>query len=227
MKKIVTILILLLSILFLLDLNKDAAAEQRYNNYVVYLDAGHGGYDGGASTRDGAQEKDLNLAISLYLRNYLESVGIKVLMIRDTDISLTDGSERTKKRSDMMNRIKLIRESDADLFISIHMNAFPSGRWYGSQTFYNSQDPNNKLIAEAIQKNLKDTLKNTYRNAKPSNNLFILKYSEKVGALVEAGFLSNSREGRLLQKPIYQQKVAYAIFLGIIEYFDQTTNSYS
>jgi N-acetylmuramoyl-L-alanine amidase len=188
---------------------------------VILIDPGHGGVDGGAGDRP-MQEKDIALSISLKLRDFLQQQGAIVLMTRETDRDLapTDmkGYSR-RKAADLKERIKIINNSDADLVISIHLNAIPSSRWSGAQTFYNSKMKENAKAAKLIQKELRVNLENTTRKAKPLNDLFILKHSEKPGVLVEAGFLSNPTEKMNLERDSYQEMVAASIYKGIIRYY--------
>jgi N-acetylmuramoyl-L-alanine amidase len=188
---------------------------------VILIDPGHGGVDGGAGDRP-MQEKDIALSISLKLRDFLQQQGAIVLMTRETDRDLapTDmkGYSR-RKAADLKERIKVINNSDADLVISIHLNAIPSSRWSGAQTFYNSKLKENAKAAKLIQKELRVNLENTTRKAKPLNDLFILKHSEKPGVLVEAGFLSNPTEKMNLERDSYQEMVAASIYKGIIRYY--------
>jgi N-acetylmuramoyl-L-alanine amidase len=189
------------------------------NQYKVVIDAGHGGYDGGAEG-DHTVEKDINLQIAYYLKNYLTDLGVEVIMIRDSDEAFNRKTRGTKKQSDLSYRLGVINESNADLFVSIHMNAMNDNRWRGSQTFYYPSHEANKALGEALQKNLTDVLKNTHRKAKPIKSLYLLKKAEITGALIECGFLSNPEEEQLLSTPAYQEKVALAIYLGLLDFWE-------
>lgn len=225
MLKTYNIIIFLILIIFLLTLNINLTKKvngQRFHNYTIFIDPGHGGYDGGA-TCNGIKEKDLNLQVALILRNYLEGLGIRVLMTRASDIDYASNSRGSKKRTDLLHRIDMINNSDADLFISIHMNKMVNTSYYGAQTFYYPKNADNKLLAESIQANLKETL-NTKREAKSINSLFLFRKVNKPGVLVEAGFISNFEEAKLLKQPTYQDKVAYTIYIGIIQYLTAKDN---
>jgi len=186
---------------------------------VIAIDAGHGGVDGGAVSREGIIEKDINLAVSLYLRDYLQQAGALVVMTREVDQDLADQNARRRKSQDLIRRVSFIKEKKADVVISIHMNSIPSSRWSGAQTFYYAkQHPDNKALATFIQDEIKLNMENTNREAKTVNTLFILKSVEVPMALVEVGFLSNPREARLLADEEYQKKMAAAIYLGILRY---------
>ncbi|WP_019244418.1 MULTISPECIES: N-acetylmuramoyl-L-alanine amidase CwlD [Bacillus] len=187
---------------------------------VIILDPGHGGPDGGA-TGGGILEKDISLVISKMLRDYLQEQGALVLMTREKDVDLAGDVEgyRARKRADLKKRVDMINESQADLFLSIHLNAFPSSKSSGAQTFYTLRYKENKEVAKFIQKELTDNLENTHREAKTIDHVYLMKYAEKPGALVEVGFLSNSHERKQLTDSGYQNKVAASIYEGVMRYF--------
>lgn len=188
---------------------------------IILVDPGHGGPDGGAGS-DQTLEKDIALKISLKLRDYLQQQGALVNMTRDSDIDLaapdTRGYSR-RKVEDLKNRLKLINNPDNNFFVSIHLNAIPSSKWSGAQTFYAPQHIENEKAAKFIQDELRKNLGNTTRKAKPLTHVYILKYAKKPGVLVEVGFLSNPAERANLKKDSYQEKVADSIYKGIIRYF--------
>lgn len=188
---------------------------------IILLDPGHGGPDGGAGTGK-TLEKDIALDITLKVRDLLQQQGALVVMTRDTDKDLADDDTRgysRRKVEDLKKRLKMINDSDNDLFISIHLNAIPSSRWSGAQTFYAPHHKENAKAAKFIQEELRNNLGNTNRKAKPINRVYILENAKKPGALVEVGFLSNPAERANLKKESYQQKVAESIYRGIMRYF--------
>ena len=112
----------------------------------------------------------------------------------------------------------MIRESEAALFVSLHCNAIPSAKWSGAQTFYNDQYEDSKLLAEMVQKQLGERLGNS-RTIKKRNDIYLLKRAEKVGVLVELGFLSNPAEAKQLTESDHQEKLANAVYKGILAYY--------
>jgi N-acetylmuramoyl-L-alanine amidase len=187
---------------------------------IIYVDPGHGGPDGGAGDED-ALEKDIALNVSLMIRDYLQEQGALVIMTREEDKDLA--SEDTKgysrrKVEDLHKRLNLINESEADLFLSIHLNSIPSPKWSGAQTFYNPKYEENKELSKAIQKEITRNLENTSREAKGLQSVYILKHAKKTGALVEIGFLSNPEERSNLLDGDYQEKVAASIYQGVLNY---------
>jgi N-acetylmuramoyl-L-alanine amidase len=188
---------------------------------IILLDAGHGGPDGGAGTGK-TLEKDIALQITKNVRDYLQEQGALVIMTREKDEDLADPDTRgysRRKVEDLKKRLKMINNTDIDLFVSIHLNAIPSARWSGAQTFYAPQHKENARAAKFIQEELRRNLENTERKAKPINQVYILKNAKKPGVLVEVGFLSNPREKALLKKESYQEKVSASINNGILRYF--------
>ncbi|WP_224749643.1 N-acetylmuramoyl-L-alanine amidase CwlD [Polycladospora coralii] len=193
-----------------------------FSGKFIILDPGHGGVDGGAVSRAGLVEKEVTLKIAQYLRDYLQEAGAYVVMTREEDKDLADPDTKRisrRKAEDLMKRVRLIKQKNADALITIHLNAFPSSRYHGAQTFYNPKHEENKKLAELIQSELIENLENTDRIAKQKSDIYILKSSDVPTVLVEAGFLSNPDEAALLATDGYQKKVAASIYTGLIKYY--------
>ncbi|MCR1898631.1 N-acetylmuramoyl-L-alanine amidase CwlD [Irregularibacter muris] len=192
-------------------------------NKVVIIDPGHGGEDPGKVGNHGEDEKHLNLKIAQKLRNFIEESGGIAILTRSEDKGLYSpeaGSLRQKKNEDLRNRRKIIQESQGDLMVSIHLNSFPSSKYYGSQTFYLKGDEESKILAEFVQEALRVTLDpDNHRQIKDSDSYYILKENGMPSILVEGGFLSNPKEEKLLNKDKYQDKVAWAIYTGIMKFY--------
>jgi N-acetylmuramoyl-L-alanine amidase len=226
--KIVMSSFLVLMLVFILTYELPSSQTWSYwtlplSGKTIAIDAGHGGPDGGAVSDSGLIEKDINLSISLYLRDYLQQSGAVVVMTRVTDSDLA--SENTKKlrrrkTEDLVNRVEYITDKKADALVSIHMNSVPSSRWYGAQTFYTGNNPDNTRLATFIQNEIKRNLENTDRIAKPiDKTVYILKMMKIPSALVEVGFLSNPEEARKLNQTSYQKKVAASVYQGILKFY--------
>ena len=188
---------------------------------IIVIDPGHGGPDGGAGDEE-VLEKDIALDVSLKIRDYLQEQGALVIMTREEDKDLAGEDVkgyRNRKVADLKERLSMINSSDADLFLSIHLNAIPSSKWSGAQTFFSPQIEDNEIAAKFIQDELIENLENTTRKAKPLSSVYILKYAEKPGALVEIGFLSNPAEKKNLMDKEYQNKIAASIYKGVNRYF--------
>jgi N-acetylmuramoyl-L-alanine amidase len=182
---------------------------------VIVIDPGHGGIDSGAVSPSGTREDELNLKVALKLKKYLEAQGANVIMTRETEQGLS-----SQKREDMRKRVELIRESNAHIVISIHMNKFTQSQYFGAQTFYMKGSEEGARLAECIQSQLVDNLiEGNNRKIKAADNLLILKAGSAPSVIVECGFLSNAREEALLKTDEYQEKIAWSIYSGILEYF--------
>ena len=175
---------------------------------VIYLDAGHGGADSGAISNN-IYEKNLNLEIV----DKLESE----LLTRDGDYDLST-TNINRKKDDLYSRVKLINNSNCDMYISIHLNSTTSTKWRGLQIFYSSINENNKLLAETINNSLIKDIKNV-REIKKSNNYYMYKNITTPGILIEVGFLSNPNDKYLLKQEEYQYKLVSSITDGIVNYF--------
>jgi len=198
-----------------------AALSWAVANRVIAVDAGHGGIDPGAVGPGGTLEKDITLAISLRLRRLLEQAGAVVVMTRetDTDLSTPGKSLGARKREDLDRRLALVRQRGAEIYLGIQANAFGT-RWTGAQTFYYPRGEESRELAEAVQAELRRILANTHRQAK-ALDIYILRNLTIPAVIVEVGFLSNAEEERLLNDPLYQEKVALAIYSGVVEYLAQ------
>lgn len=188
---------------------------------VILLDPGHGGPDGGAGDQN-ALEKEIALDVSLKVREYLQEQGALVMMTREDDRDLAPEGTRgysRRKVEDLKKRLEMINSTGAEFYVSIHLNAIPSSRWSGAQTFYAPHIKENARAAKFIQDELRRNLENTNRKAKVLKNVYILKNAKTPGALVEIGFLSNPAERANLKKDDYQDKVAASIYNGILRYY--------
>lgn len=195
-------------------------------NQVIVIDPGHGGIDPGALGYNGVKEKELVLQIAKRLDRLFKQAGAKVIMTRESDKDLSTsaaGSLLERKREDLANRVELANKNKASLYLSIHVNAFPSARWRGAQTFYQRGQDDSKMLAEAIQSELIRILGNTRRAAK-AENFFTTRNTKMAAVIIEVGFISNPAEAELLSEAAYQRKLAYAIYSGVVKYYkDQIT----
>jgi N-acetylmuramoyl-L-alanine amidase len=190
---------------------------------VIAIDPGHGGKDGGAVSVNGKViEKDVTLAISLYLRDFLQQSGAYVIMTRedDNDLSSPEAEKLRKRKSeDIRNRVKLINAQAPDFLVSIHVNSFPSPKWSGAQTFYYPAYKESAEISYVIQNEMKRVLENTDRVPKKTDDVFIIREVECPAVLVEVGFVSNEEEARRLGSTDYQKAIANAIYQGILRHY--------
>lgn len=190
---------------------------------IIVIDAGHGKPDEGAQSSTGTTEAETNLKIAMKLQNLLEQSGATVILTRSDENAIYDLDKKTlreKKISDIRNRVKIGNEASADIFVSIHLNKIPEGQYWGWQCFYKESDENGMKLAKTIQDNLNQSIKkeNT-RVAMKIDNVYIVKHVEIPTAIVECGFLSNQEEEKQLLTDEYQNKLAWGIYSGIMDYF--------
>lgn len=193
---------------------------------VVVIDAGHGGNDPGKVGVDGSLEKDINLQIALRLRDYLEQSDIKVIMTREEDVGLYEPTDTGKKRTDMKKRCELINESGAKVAVSVHQNSYHEEYVSGGQTFYYKDSEKGKKLAEILQARFTYVLgENNRRLAKANGNYYLFLHSKCPIVIAECGFLSNWKEAALLQDETYQDRMAWTLHMGILEYLNGEENN--
>ncbi len=229
-KRISLILIIILLGIFTFSYKQEAENEKAQiatstpvSGKVVILDAGHGYPDEGAQSKNGTTEAKINLKITLKVQNLLEQSGCTVILTRSDENGIYDASSNTiksKKISDIKNRVKIGNQSSADIFVSIHLNKIPQEQYYGWQCFYQKNSENSKKLATNLQNNLNQSIqKENNRVPMQIENVYIVEHVEIPLSIVECGFLSNTQEEKELQEEEYQDKLAWGIYNGIIEYF--------
>lgn len=199
----------------------DSITEE--DSFVVVLDAGHGGMDGGCSTADGKTEKGINLNILLSVRDMAELFGYNVDVTRDKDTSIHDKGVtgiRNQKVSDMENRLEIFNKYPDAVCISIHQNTFRDPKFSGAQMFYSDKNPGSEQLASIMQKKFVDNLQpdNQRETKLCGSELYLCYYCENPAVMIECGFLSNPDEAAKLTDKTYQQQVAFTVFSGISEF---------
>lgn len=219
MKKHSKLAIILILIISLITVSIHINAIQENNQLfgmVYYIDAGHGGRDNGAGV-DSVLEDEINLLIAGYLFEELTDRGAYVLLTRTDDYDLASLYDKNRKRKDLLKRVENINNSKPDLFISIHLNTFPSASVNGGQVFYKRSSDESKLVAESIQTELND-LSNKNKTVKTAD-YYLLEKTDYQGVIVECGFLTNPTERDKLTSEKYQRLIAKAITKGIVQYY--------
>ncbi len=226
---IFTVLTFVLAVIFVSSLSVERSQtvstfSTPVSGKTFVIDPGHGGIDAGASEGD-AIEKDLNLKIANCLRVFIEENGGRVVMTRNSDTNTADPNRAktvSQKKSDLITRKNLPEKEKADIFISIHMNKFSEEKYKGAQVFCAPSSSESEKLGELVQASLiKNADPQNTRNLKIGNSIYILKDATIPSILVECGFLSNKEESARLMTESYQQKVAWAIFMGVTEYLAQ------
>lgn len=194
-------------------------------NRVIVVDAGHGKPDEGAQSSRGTTEAETNLKIAQKLQNLLEQSGATVILTRSDENAIYDAEEsslRQKKVSDIRNRVKIGNESSADIFVSIHLNKIPQQQYWGWQCFYQAGNDKSIALAKKIQGNLNEAIQRENKRVPMKlDNIYIMKHVEIPTTIVECGFLSNPEEEQMLLEDTYQEKLAWGIYNGIMEYFNE------
>ena len=190
---------------------------------TIVLDAGHGLPDQGAESVEGITEASINLKITKKVQSLLEQSGCNVVLTRSDENGIYDLNSNTireKKVSDIKNRVKIGNESSADAFVSIHLNKIPQSQYYGWQTFFKANNKESEELAKSVQEELNSSIqKENKREALKITGKYIIEHVEVPITIIECGFLSNQEEKQLLQQDEYQDRLAWGIYNGIMDYF--------
>ena len=192
-------------------------AEENKADHIILIDPGHGGIDGGAKSKSGTIEKDINLAIAKRLKRELEASNYLVYMTREADSQLD-----SRKVKDLNARCQMKKDTKCDMFISIHQNMFPQANCFGAQVWYASNEKSQK-IADFLQESIKETVcDDNKRVSKPAKNQYkILRDGyDCASVIVECGFISNPKEEIKLKSEEHQDKLVEGMVLGINKYFE-------
>lgn len=190
----------------------------------IVLDAGHGGIDGGVSGKiTGVKESDINLSIVKKTEKYFIDAGINVVLTRSSEAGLYGVASATLKRRDMEKRREIIKKTQPTLVISVHQNFFPSSSRRGGQVFYASGRENSEKLAERVQNSLNALYEDVKDYTPLTGDYYILNCTEYPSIIAECGFLSNPKDEELLITEEFQNKIAYAIFAGTIDYLAQSS----
>jgi len=195
----------------------DLRVHARTAGYTVVIDAGHGGKDRGASSKNGTYESDINLSIARFLKREFETRGVGVVMTRETGDWLASATAPNKKKDDMNERRKIIERTKPELVISIHLNSFPADTSVrGLQCFYDKSGAVSKVYADAVQTEFNKSELNINRIAK-TGDYYILDCTAYPSILVECGFLSNSHDEKMLKTTEYQRILAHYIAEAVVK----------
>lgn len=189
---------------------------------VLVLDAGHGGFDGGAVSPNGVTEQQINLSIAGKTRDIAGLFGQHCVMTRQDGQALdyeAGRSIRENKAADIRARMRICEETDRPVFVSIHLNKFEQSRYFGAQVFYGRADPHSRVLAESIQAALCAGIANgNTRAAKPAGDaIYLMRHLTCPALIVECGFLSNPQEETCLVRDSYQKQLAVCIFAGYLQ----------
>ncbi len=228
-QKYLTVIVSCLLFVVLLFAEQEEATSASGNKLMqgeppirVVIDAGHGGADPGKIGINGAEEKDVNLQIAALVKRYLELQDVEVVMTRETGEGLYDENASNKKVQDMKRRIAIIDETAPALTVSIHQNSYPEEYVKGAQVFYYTGSTEGQKLADYLQKSMVGRVDpENHRQVKANDSYYLLKKTSTPIVIVECGFLSNSEEAKKLCSETYQERVAWAIHIGILQYLNE------
>ena len=192
------------------------------NSTVIVIDPGHGGSDPGKISTSGVMEKDVNLSIAMALKQLFENRGFTVVMTRTTDCDLAPDNSKHPKTDDLTKRTALMSKSNVAVSISIHQNSYHEEAIRGGQVFYYKTSVRGKKLAESLQKRFDYVLGDSNkRQAKANDNYYLLLHVKEPIVIAECGFLSNREEAKKLETEEYQDRLAWTLHMGIMEYLNQ------
>ena len=220
-------------IFLLIGCTKSVNASVQPQTYlpVIVIDPGHGGEDGGAVAPDGTNEKDINLGIAKQLDTICRYSGIKTIMTRKSDIAIYDVGKdtlRSKKVSDMKNRLKIFNQDKNSIAVSIHQNKFEKEKYSGSQLFFSANNPKSEMLAECIRLSVTGMMQPDNKREKKAatKDIYLLYNCNQHSVIVECGFLSNNAELEKLKSKEYQKKIAFSVYCGCLEYINRVNSDY-
>ena len=191
---------------------------------TIVLDAGHGGVDGGVSgVITGVKESEINLKVVKKIQKYVISAGLDVVLTRSSDAGLYGVATTGRKKKDMLKRKEIIEGANPTLVISVHMNKYSLQSRRGAQVFYKGGDDNSKILALGLQNSFNEMEEASRDCQILTGDYYILNCTNYPSVIAECGFLSNPDDEALLITDEYQDKIAYAIFKGIIAYLSETS----
>ena len=190
---------------------------------TIIIDAGHGGFDGGASAADGTVEKEINLHISKKICAMLRLNGYKVIMTRSEDTGTEDDESAAiakRKKSDLSNRLQIMKDNPDAIYVSIHLNKFTTSAANGAQVFYTKNYKEAQALAQSVQQSITTLIQpeNTRVVKQGTDSTYLLKNAVVPAIIVECGFLSNKAELEKLKDDNYQSQMAFAVVGGIMNY---------
>lgn len=222
-------------IIVLFSLTANASAAKRTNSNqafyldvnnlklfdkVIVIDPGHGGSDTGAIGPSGVKEKDITLAISQELKSLLDKDGIKVILTRTKDRDVY--SSVASPSQELQARVDIANKASADLFISVHVDAYEDKEEGGTTTYYFDKTGQDNQLARCVDKSLNSQLQ-LFNRGHRSNDLYVLENTNMPAVLTEVAYISNPLEEKLVQTSSFRKKAAVGIYNGIKDYFASIT----
>lgn len=216
-KKVILFLIITIGFLFSLTFIVLKTTASNYKKILtIYIDPGHGGFDGGCESLDKKYvEKNITLEASLILTHYLRSSGYRVLLTRTSDTALAH-----HKKDDIYKRVDMINKSNASIYISIHVNSYPSKLVKGTQVFYKKDNPNSKVLSSILMDKIQYIDGSNNRTALPIKGKYLVDNVLVPGCLIELGFITNEDDLNKLTTDACLKDICLTLYLGIVEYLE-------
>ncbi|HEU5314028.1 MAG TPA: N-acetylmuramoyl-L-alanine amidase [Candidatus Udaeobacter sp.] len=177
------------------------ASKDSGSSLTVVIDAGHGGYDRGGIPGQRVSEKEMTLDVAQRLKKALAANGYRVVMTRDSDVSVP-----------LATRVAIANSYANAIFVSIHFNSAKRAGAGGIETYFYSRD--SLPLASAIHYFVAGGAPSSNRNVR-RRGYYVLRKTTVPAVLVECGFLTNPTEASYAQTASYRQKLAEEIAAGV------------
>ena len=205
------------------EVSADAAPSEKK---CIVIDPGHGGEDGGTVGVNGVLEKDLNLSLSEVFGTLLQFSGYEVIRTRTEDKMLYDRNSNyqgKKKILDLKGRLEIAEDIRPDIFVGIHMNAFPEQKYAGLSIYYSKNSSESEIAAETIRDTVKRTVQpDNNRDIKAADSsIYILNRITCPAILIECGFLSNPEECAKLSTFEYRRGLSLVFYSSLVSFLEE------
>lgn len=200
-------------------IDRDLDAITGMKGRKIAIDPGHGGSDSGAIGPTGIMEKSVTLRVSRELKRLLEAEGATVILTRTGDTEVSSKGANATSVEELEARCEVANRADADIFLSIHADAFTNREVKGTTAYYYTKGTQqSKRLADSVRTALIDSIGTVDRGTQTSN-FYVVKHTDMPAILVEISFISNPDEEKMMNSPEGIKKIAQGIADGIADYF--------
>lgn len=178
----------------------------------IAIDPGHGGmFTGAVGTNPFVlSEKDVTLAICMFLSKILKKQGHEVTLTRNRDVHLVP-----EMQADLLRRAEIANNARAQIFVSVHCNAYTDPNPEGIETYYFPNSPRNERLASVVQEAMTSAFANHLNRGVKPKELLVLQHAMMPACLVETEFLTNPTQLEFLATERNQEAIAHALAAGI------------
>ncbi|MFC2741533.1 MAG: N-acetylmuramoyl-L-alanine amidase, partial [Selenomonas sp.] len=185
----------------------------------IVLDPGHGGSDTGAIGPTGVTEKSIALRIAKRLKVLLEAEGAEVILTRTEDTEVSPKKAQATDVEELQARCDIANQNSADIFLSIHLDAFSGPEAHGTTGYYYEMgSADSRRLADCIKRGVLRRLGTFDRGTKPCA-FYVCRHTDMPATLLETAFVSNPREEQMMNSEEGVENAAQGIAAGIAEYF--------